>query len=159
MENEFIKKVADKAIKDEKKEASGDNSFSTKEEANEPTPKTANKKKNVNASRKSSSAFAQILNGEFLTKEFVLNNLSYIFFFIFLLLLVVAKGYYGKQLSKDVETTQHDLDEASAEYMEVKAKLEDVTRRQVLVQKLEPTGLKETVNPTKVIRLRGKKEK
>ena len=26
------------------------------------------------------SAFSQILNGDFLTKEFVLNNLNYIFF-------------------------------------------------------------------------------
>lgn len=159
MENEFIKKVADKAIKDEKKEVSDDNSFSKKEETKEAAKKSSKKKKSTKEVRKSSRAFAQILNGEFLTKEFVINNLSYIFFFILLLLLVVAKGYYGKQLSKDVETTQHELDEASAEYMEVKAKLEDVTRRQVLVQKLEPTGLKETVNPTKVIRLRGKKEK
>ena len=27
------------------------------------------------------SAFSQILNGDFLTKEFVLNNLNYIFYF------------------------------------------------------------------------------
>ena len=32
------------------------------------------------------SAFSQILNGDFLTKEFVLNNLDYIFFFIVFLL-------------------------------------------------------------------------
>lgn len=113
------------------------------------------KQRKVSASAgKTSRAFTQILNGEFLTKEFVLNNLNYIFFVIFLLLLVVAKGYYGKQLSKDVETTQHQLDEVTAEYVEAKAKLEEVTRRQVLVEQLEPKGLKETVNPTKVIRLK-----
>jgi len=103
---------------------------------------------------KTSRAFNQILNGDFLTKEFVINNLNYIFFVIFLLLLVVAKGYYGKQLTKDVDATQREVDEITAEYVEAKAKLEEVTRRQVLVEELGPKGLKETVNPTKVIRLK-----
>lgn len=132
-----------------------DNEFVNKETVeNEKTQKHPKKKKGNASVRKTSRAFAQILNGDFLTKEFVLNNLSYIFFVIFMLLLVVAKGYYGKQLSKDVETTQHDLDEVTAEYVEVKAAVEEATRRQVLVEKLEPKGLKETVNPTKVIRLK-----
>ncbi len=132
-----------------------ENEFVNKETVEKKTSQKAPRKKKGSASvRKTSRAFTQILNGDFLTKEFVLNNLSYIFFVIFMLLLVVAKGYYGKQLSKDVETTQHDLDEITAEYVEVKAAIEEATRRQVLVEKLEPKGLKETVNPTKVIRLK-----
>ena len=132
-----------------------ENEFVNKATVEKKTSQKAPRKKTGSASvRKTSRAFTQILNGDFLTKEFVLNNLSYIFFVIFMLLLVVAKGYYGKQLSKDVETTQHDLDEITAEYVEVKAAIEEATRRQVLVEKLEPKGLKETVNPTKVIRLK-----
>jgi hypothetical protein len=103
------------------------------------------------------NAFTQILNGDFLTREFVLNNLNFIFFIIFLLLLIVGKGYYGKQLSKDVDATQKELDEMTADYIESKAKMEEVTRRYRLVEKLGPKGLKETQNKTKVIRL--KKEK
>lgn len=109
--------------------------------------------------RKTSRALTQILNGDFLTKEFVLNNLNFIFFIIFLLLLLVGKGYYGKQLSSDVDKTQKELDELTAEYVEAKAKLEEETRRQVLVEKLADRGLKETVNPTKVIRLKKEVEK
>lgn len=100
------------------------------------------------------NALVQILNGDFLSKEFMVNNLNFIFFLILLLLLVVAKGYYGKQLSADVQNTQKELDIISAEYFEAKAKLEEDTRRHVLVEKLESTGLKETVNPTKVIRIK-----
>ena len=37
------------------------------------------------------SAFTQILNGDFLTKEFVLNNLNYIFFIMFFQNWVVVK--------------------------------------------------------------------
>ena len=102
------------------------------------------------------SAFTQILNGDFLTKEFMLNNLTFIFFIMFLLLLIVAKGYYGKELSKDIVQTQKDLDEMTADYVEAKAKLEEDTRRYRLVEKLGPKGLNETTNQTKVIRLKKK---
>lgn len=137
MDNEFVKKPEPEVVKEK--------------------PRRSTKKASAERG-KTSRAFTQILNGEFLTKEFVLNNLNFIFFIIFLLLLTVGKGYYGKQLSKDVERTQKELDEVTAEYVEAKAKLEENTRRQVLVEKLEKRGLKETVNPTKVIRLKKKEE-
>jgi hypothetical protein len=123
--------------------------------------KTRKKQEKANAKAKDKpakpvrpNALVQILNGDFLSKEFILNNLNFIFFLILLLLLVVAKGYYGKQLSADVQNTQKELDAISAEYFEAKAKLEEDTRRNVLVDKLASSGLKETVNPTKVIRIK-----
>jgi len=112
------------------------------------------KKRKKKSSEKSKSAFVQILNGDFLTKEFVLNNLSFIFFIIFLLLLSVGKGYYGKQLAKDADKAQDELNELSSDYLEVKARLEESTRRQILIEKLGKEGLIETVNPTKVIRIK-----
>lgn len=105
-----------------------------------------------------SNALAQILNGEFLTKEFVLNNLNFIFFIIFLLLLIVGKGYYGKQLSKDVDSTQKEVDELTADFVEAKARFEEETRRYKLVERLEKRGLKESQNETKVIRIKTDKE-
>lgn len=102
------------------------------------------------------SAFTQILNGDFLTKEFVLNNLNYIFFIMFLLILLVAKGYYGKQVNKDLDNEQRDLDQNAAEYIEAKARLELRTRRYKLAEKLELREIKETKNATKVIRLKRK---
>ena len=104
------------------------------------------------------SAFSQILNGDFLTKDFVLNNLNYIFFLIALLLLIIAKGYYGKQISVDIDNAQREYDQNAAEYIEVKSKLETVTRRYKLVERLEKRELKETKNATKVIRLKKKKD-
>ena len=102
------------------------------------------------------SAFTQILNGDFLTKEFVLNNLNYIFFIMFLLILLVAKGYYGKQVNKDLDNAQKELDQNAAEYIEAKARLELRTRRYKLAEKLESREIKETKNATKVIRLKRK---
>jgi len=108
---------------------------------------------NTHTTTKSLGMLSYILNGEFLTKDFVLKNLNFIFFIIFLLLLSVAEGYYGKQLFEQVDSKQRELEEITAEYVETKARLEEITRRQVLSDKLELRGLKETVNPTKVIRI------
>ena len=122
------------------------------EEQKKQEPKKAKKK--VAGKKKRPNALIQILNGDFLTKEFMLNNLNFIFFIIFLLLILVGKGYYGKQLSKDADNAQIELNELSANYIETKAKLEEETRRYKLIDKLSSKGLNETVNPTKVIRIR-----
>ena len=104
----------------------------------------------------SSQSFIQIMNGEFLTKEFMLNNLGYIFFIMFLLILLVSKGYYVNQLASDIHKTEEELGQITADYVEMKARLEEKTRRTQLVELLSPLGLKETVNPTKVIRKKKK---
>lgn len=143
MDNEFL----DRAQLDEKNAAEE----KIKKEKEKKTKKRKPKSNKPNA-------FVQILNGDFLTKEFMLNNLNFIFFVMFLLILIVGKGYYGKQLSNDVLSTQKELDEITSDYFESKAQLEETTRRTELVERLESTGLKETVNPTKVIRIEKQEE-
>jgi len=136
MENEFI----EKALSDQKE-----------------TQKKEKKKPKKKAS-KGPSTFVQILNGDFLNKDFITKNIGYIFFIFFLLLLLVGKTHYTKQLKKDVQRTQKELDEATSDYFEAKAQLEEDTRRAELIEKLKETGLKETVNPNKVIRIQKEKE-
>ena len=70
----------------------------------------------------------------------------------------MGKGYYGKQLSKDVDTTQKEVDELTADFVEAKARFEEETRRYKLVERLEKRGLKESQNETKVIRIKTDKE-
>lgn len=128
--------------------------------------KSSKKKVQANAGTKAKTAatikpkrqniLIQVLNGEILTRDFVLNNLTFIFFILLLLMLMVAKGYYGKQLQKDITDLQAEVDAETAEYIENKARLEESTSRYRLVQALEKRGLKETVNPVKVIRLKQK---
>jgi hypothetical protein len=111
---------------------------------------SANQKRGT---KKKKSAFAMILNGEFLTKGFVLDNLGFIFFLIFLLLILVSKGYYGKQLSKDINQAQREVDQTTADYVEAKAKVEEEGLRYKLVERLDTT-LHENENETKVIRIK-----
>jgi hypothetical protein len=119
------------------------------------TKETASSKDKKATRKTRKSAFTMILNGEFLTKGFVLDNLGYIFFLIFLLLVLVAKSYYGKQLSKDINQAQREVDQTTADYVEAKAKVEEEGLRYKLVEKLDST-LKENQNETKVIRTKKK---
>lgn len=115
---------------------------------------TKKKKKERKNSSGSTNPFMQILNGDFLSKEFVVKNLGFIFYFILLLIFLVGKGYYDKRLTKKVDTAQKELDEITGDYVAKKAQLEEETKRITLVRELAPRGLRETVNPTKVIRVK-----
>lgn len=132
-----------------------DNKFIPKDEQQKKAAAKATKKRRFRIPRpkvKASDSMVQIMNGDFLTKEFALNNLTYIFFVIFLLILLVSKGYYVNQLATDINKTEEELGQVTADYIESKAKLEEETKRTKLIEKLESTGLRETVNPTKVVR-------
>lgn len=121
--------------------------MSKAEKSSSGTEKSAKRGKDANA-------LTQILNGEFLTKSFVLNNLPYIFFIILLLIVFVAKGYYVKQLNGDIKINEEELNQNAADFIEVKTKLEEETKRYKLLEKLEDRQLKESLNATKVIRIK-----
>lgn len=128
------------------------NEYIAKNDKTQQRGKKKRRKSWVRSGSKSSQNFIQIMNGDFLTKEFMMNNLSYIFFIMFLLILLVSKGYYVNQLASDIHKTEEEVGQITADYVEMKARLEEKTRRTQLVEMLSPLGLKETVNPTKVIR-------
>jgi hypothetical protein len=130
------------------------NEYIEKEEVAAKEKQEKKQTKSRSTKRTQPNAFVQILNGDFLAKEFVVNNLGFIFFIVFLLIMSVAKGYYAKQLMKDIDTNQKALDATTAEFVESKAKLEEETRRIELVNQLAPKGLKETTKPAKVIRVK-----
>ena len=117
------------------------------------TKNTVGTEKSVGQGKKV-NALTQILNGEFLTKSFVLNNLPYIFFIILLLMIFVAKGYYVKQLNDDIKINQIELNQNAADFIDQKTKLEDETKRYKLLEKLKERELKESLNATKVIRVK-----
>lgn len=127
------------------------------EEQNKSSVKKKKSRSKIN--RKQSQSLVQIMNGDFLTKDFVLNNLNFIFFVIFLMILIVSKGYYVHQLANDIVKEENALSDVTADYVETKAELEERTRRTEMIEKLTPLGLKETINPTKVIRIKKNEKK
>lgn len=139
-----------------------DNQYIDKETLERQKTATEQKKAKTKSKRtgnKKPNTFLQVLNGDILKRDFILKNLDFVFFILLLLLLVVGKGYYGKQVVNDVVKTQKEVDELTSDYFEAKARLEEKTQRSVLVEKLESTGLQETVNPANVIKLKKESER
>jgi hypothetical protein len=126
-----------------------DNEYTDKDNA----PESVGPDKKKRTSKGKKNTLAMLLNGEFLVKSFVLDNLGYVFFLIFLLLILVGKSYYGKQLSKDINQSQREVDQMTADYVEAKAKVEEEGLRYKLVEKVD-SNLKENQNATKVIRIK-----
>lgn len=114
--------------------------------------KSKKEKSPKKAFRATSRTFTQIMNGEFLVKDYIMNNLGYVLFVVGLLVLLVGKSYYVNQITSSNEKTQKEVDQMNADFVEAKAELEERTRRAELTEKLNPRGLKETLKPTSVIR-------
>ncbi|MEN9445611.1 MAG: hypothetical protein RL728_123 [Bacteroidota bacterium] len=138
-----------------------ENEFVTRDERpviNQELPQKSTKKVKKKGGKKSGNMLIQILNGNFLLKDFVVNNLSFVFFVFLLLILLISKGYYCKDVTKKIIETQLEVDAKTTEYYDKKARLEFVTRREVLVKKLNPLGIYETTKPPKVIRIKKEEE-
>ena len=138
-----------------------ENEFVSRDERSVVTQEVAQKsvkKIKKKSSKNSGNLLIQILNGNFLLKDFVINNLGFVFFVFLLLILLISKGYYCKDVSKKIVETQLELDAKTTEFYDKKARLEFVTRREVLVKKLNPLGIYETTKPPKVIRIKKEQE-
>jgi hypothetical protein len=134
-----------------------ENEFKSRDErpvVSQEVPQKSTKKVKKKGGKKSGNMLIQILNGNFLLKDFVVDNLSFVFFVFLLLILLISKGYYCKDVSKKIVETQLEVDAKTTEYYDKKARLEFVTRREVLVKKLNPLGIYETTKPPKVIRIK-----
>lgn len=118
--------------------------------------------KNIGKSKKERQeggfSMMDIISGEFLMKDFIMSNVPYITFVALLGLLLVSKGYYAKQLVREINQNQEQLDAVTTDYVELKAKLEEETMRSNLLERLKKNGLIETTDPVKVIRIQ-KEEK
>lgn len=138
-----------------------ENEFVTRDErsvVSQELPQKSTKKIKKKSAKRSGNVLIQILNGNFLLKDFVVNNLGFVFFVFLLLILLVSKGYYCKDVSKKIVETQLEVDAKTTEFYDKKARLEFVTRREILVKKLNPIGIYETTKPPKVIRIKNIEE-
>ena len=66
--------------------------------------------------------------------------------------MLVAQGYYGKSVLKEIQETRTEVDQNTAEYIEIKTLLEERTRRYKMVERLKEKKLVESENAIKVIK-------
>lgn len=118
-------------------------------------PKVKKEKKAVKKERFfSGRTFVQIMNGEILTKDYFLNNLPFSFFIGFLLVIVIAWGYYGETVTKKAVTLEKDLGELNSEFFTLTAEYNMQRGRRQISTRLESTGVKESLSSPRKIRVK-----
>src|SRR6187402_1603780 len=85
-------------------------------EENAEPEKTKEKKQEKSNTLFSGRTLIQIMNGEFLTKDTFLNNMPFTFFIGFLLVVVIAWGYYGETVTKHEVQLEKELGELNSEF-------------------------------------------
>lgn len=96
----------------------------------------------------------QIMNGEILTKDTVLNNLPFTFFIGFLFIVMIAWGYYAETVTKKEIQLEKDLGELNSEFFTLTADYNMQRGRRQIANRLEQTGVKESQTSPKKIRVR-----
>ncbi|MGB1104016.1 MAG: FtsL-like putative cell division protein [Crocinitomicaceae bacterium] len=109
------------------------------------------RKKTRRKGRGSARVIAQIMNGEFLSKENFVNNLPFVFFLGFLLVVLISWGYYAETTTRKEIALERELGELNSEYFTLGSKYNTMRGRRQVAEKLRGSGVSESlVSPRKI---------
>jgi hypothetical protein len=100
--------------------------------------------KKINKSRR---AVQEFLGGDYLSKEWVTGNLSYILYVALLALIYIANTYYTEKKFRTIERTKGELKELRYEYITTKSILMFQGRQSVISKRAVNQGLREAKMP------------
>ena len=97
------------------------------------------------------SLFAAILNGSFLTRDVIVNQLPYLAFIGFMLILYIYNGYQSEKTIRELYKADTELKELKSQYTTTFSKLETMRQQSNVAQKIASVGLVESRVPPKKI--------
>jgi hypothetical protein len=99
-----------------------------------------------------------VLGGDFLANEWARKQTNYLLFVAAIALVYIANSYYTEDIARKIDKINRELKELQFEYISTKSEVMHHGKQSELARKLQPTGLKESVEPVKKIII-PKKEK
>lgn len=109
-------------------------------------------KKPASKPNKVARSFRDVLNGNVLTRDYVVDNLPYFFFLTAIMLVYIAMGYSTDKNARRIEKIESELVELNSEYISVKTELNLVSRQSQIADSTASLGLYEMKDdPPKVI--------
>lgn len=111
-----------------------------------PQPRTTKKK-----SGKISRSVSRLLNGEFLTKEGLINHLPFIGFLVGLFLLHISLMYYFENTQRDLVKKQGELNELRSQFNSSMSELETKKQQSNVALEIQALGLEELRIPPSII--------
>jgi hypothetical protein len=102
-------------------------------------------------SAKLSRVVKRVLNGEFLTREEVLNHMPFVLYVCGFFLLSIAIGYNFDNTERKKQKANERLREVSAEYKTLKTQLEARRQQSQVSAEIDALGLEESSTPPLII--------
>jgi hypothetical protein len=109
--------------------------------------KTREPVKAVKKIRKGRKALQEFLGGDYLSREWVTGNLSYILYVAFLAMIYIANTYYSEKKFRDIERTKTELKELRYSYITTKSILMFQGRQSEISKHAVIQGLREAKKP------------
>ena len=109
----------------------------------EPEPVTKPAKK----SHKGRKRVQEVLGGDYLSKNTVVNNVPFLIYLTILALFYIANTYNTERMYKQIEKTKTELKELRYQYISARSSLMFESKLSELNKRSQAIGLKETVVP------------
>lgn len=109
------------------------------------------KAKELNKTTGLTKLLNDIVTGNILTRESVVNSAPFFLFLLFLAIVYISNGYYAEDTVRALNNVNNELKELSSEYISTKSELMFRSKQSEIARALEPYGIKESVTPPKKI--------
>lgn len=100
--------------------------------------------------------FIRVLNGNFLAKDLLINNIPFIIYIAINLLIYISYGYWAEDTIRKTNKINKELKDLRSEYISIKSELMYKSKLSELAKEVVDLGLKESTEPPKVIKLNKK---
>jgi Bacteriodetes cell division protein (FtsL-like) len=116
------------------------------------TKKSASKKgAEKSVDRSGGRMVVQIMNGEFLSRDWFIRNLPFTFYIGLLLVVLIGWGYYGDATTRKEIQLQEQMSELNSEYFTLSSEYISKRGRTQIKKRLQGSGLQESrVSPRKI---------
>lgn len=119
--------------------------------------KAGKKEKTPRKSSKFGRSFIDVLNGNMLTRDFVIGNLPYICFLTVIMLTYIGLGYYAERNARKIEEIENTLVELNSEHIALKTELNMVSNPNQIADSTKSMGLIEARDfPPRIIKVKDK---
>ena len=113
---------------------------------NAKTKRKGTKKRNI-----FSSAFYDVLGGEFLAHDWAVKQTRFILFLTGLALIYIGYNYYTEATGRNIDRINREIKELQFEYIYGKSTVMHESKQSEIARKLAETGIKESVEPVEKI--------
>ena len=117
--------------------------------------KTASRK----TASKGSRTIMSILGGSFLTKEDFSKMFPFLVYLTVLLMLIITNAYIAESTSRSIKKNTNTLRDLRVEYIYAKSAFTRESTQKILIEKLSPEGLKESLETRVIMKAEDRSQK